>query len=199
MMSFFKKFTNKLTAPAANVQLQLSGYSVALGENLTGNIAIASKEEFDATEIRCEIQCVQQAKVVRYIYDANLRRNVLREVDETATIFSAKPIVNGPIHISQVETKNFPLNINIPTGSQPTYIGIDRKVTWNAKAVVAVDGRPDSTSKIADIQVIPQATQPIIREKEIIQQIVMIPCKFCGTLIDQTVTTCSNCGAKRTL
>lgn len=198
-MSFFKKFTNKLTAPDANIQLQLSGYSVSLGENLTGNISVASKEEFDATEIRCEIQCTQQARVVRYIYDANLRRNVLREVDETATIFSTRPIVNGPIHISQGETKIFPLTINIPAGSQPTYIGIDRKVTWNAKAVVAVDGRPDSTSKITDIQVIPQAPQPVIREKEVIRHIVMIPCKFCGTLMDQTVTTCSNCGAKRTL
>jgi len=199
LTSFFKKFTNKLTAPEANVQLQLSSYCVPLGENLTGNITVASKEEFDATEIRCEVQCVQQAKAVRYIYDAALRRNTLREVDETATIFSIKPILNGPTHISQGEMKNFPLNINIPSGSQPTYVGIDRRVTWNVKGVVAVDGRPDATTKIADIQVIIPAAQPVIREKEIIRQIVMIPCKFCGTLMDQTAITCNNCGAKRTI
>jgi hypothetical protein len=181
------------------VQLQLSSYCVQLGENLTGNITVASKEEFDATEIRCEVQCVQQARAVRYIYDAALRRNTLREVDETATIFSVKPILNGPIHIGQGEMKNFPLNINIPVGSQLTYIGVDRRVTWNVKGVVAVDGRPDVTSKIADIQVIAPVAQPIIREKEIIRQIVMIPCKFCGTLMDQTVITCINCGAKRTI
>lgn len=197
-MSFFKKFTNKLTAPDANVQLQLSNYSVPLGENLTGNITVTSKEDFEATEIRCEVQCVQQAKAVRYIYDANLKSNTLREVDENATIFSARPTVSGATHISQGETKNFPLNVNIPAGSQPTYIAIDRRVTWTAKAVVAVDGRPDATSKIVDIQVIVPAAQPVIREKEIIRQIVMIPCKFCGTLMDQTVVTCSNCGAKRT-
>jgi sporulation-control protein spo0M len=198
-MSFFKKITNKLTAPEAKVQLQLSGYSVPVGENLTGNITIASKEEFDATEIRCEVQCIQQAKAIRYIYDASLKRNTLREVDETATIFSAKPILNGPIHISQGEMRDFPLNINIPAGSQPTYVGVDRRITWNVKGVVAVDGRPDATTKIADIQVITPAAQPVIKEKEIIRQIILIPCKFCGTLMDQTTIMCSNCGAKRTI
>lgn len=62
---FFKKFTNKFSAPEANVQLKLGAYSVALGENLTGTVTLSSREDFDATEVRCEMSCVEQARVIR--------------------------------------------------------------------------------------------------------------------------------------
>ena len=36
------------------------------------------------------------------------------------------------------------------------------------------------------------------KEKEtIIREVVMIPCQYCGGLMDQTATFCSNCGARR--
>lgn len=34
-------------------------------------------------------------------------------------------------------------------------------------------------------------------EKEIIKEIVMIPCAYCGSLTPQTALFCGNCGAKR--
>gem|GEM_PF-818595 len=37
----------------------------------------------------------------------------------------------------------------------------------------------------------------VIREKETIREIVMIPCKYCGTLMSQTATSCPHCGANR--
>lgn len=37
----------------------------------------------------------------------------------------------------------------------------------------------------------------VIREKEIIREIIMIPCKYCGSLMPQTATSCPNCGANR--
>jgi hypothetical protein len=60
-MGFLKKFTNKLTAPEALVQLRLSNYSVVLGENLQGNLNVTSKEDFETTEVRCELACTEQA------------------------------------------------------------------------------------------------------------------------------------------
>jgi len=39
------------------------------------------------------------------------------------------------------------------------------------------------------------SAQPMTVEKEV----VMIPCKYCGALMDDTATVCPNCGAKRTL
>jgi rubrerythrin len=34
--------------------------------------------------------------------------------------------------------------------------------------------------------------------REVIREVVVIPCKYCGTLFPQTVTFCPHCGAKRT-
>jgi hypothetical protein len=35
--------------------------------------------------------------------------------------------------------------------------------------------------------------------REVIREVVMIPCKYCGALFAQTATFCPNCGAKRTV
>jgi hypothetical protein len=197
-MSFFKKFTNKFTAPEANVQLKLGRYSVALGESLDGSVTVSSKEDFESTEVRCEIQCVEQAKVIKQVYDATLKRSVPQEVQDSAVLFAAKPVLSGPTHIDGGETRDFPVSINIPAGGRATYQGIDRRVTWTIKGVVAVDGRPDVVSRLAEVQVTLPAAQPVIREKEIIH-VVMIPCKYCSGLMDQMATVCPNCGAKRTV
>ncbi|MEM2099412.1 MAG: hypothetical protein QXU99_06725 [Candidatus Bathyarchaeia archaeon] len=194
---FLKKLKEKFTAPNANLQLNLGQYSVALGENLTGKIIVNSMEDFDATEVRYEISCVERAKAIRMEYDAQLRRMVPRETEVSSVLFSAKPALSGPTHFANGETREFPFTINIPAGGRPTAQGIDRSVTWTLKSVVAIDGRPDIV-KIADIQVVQPAAQPIIKEKEVVRQVVMIPCKYCGMLMDQLVTECPNCGAKRT-
>ncbi len=198
-MGLFKKFTNKFTAPEAHLQLNFDKFSVGLGENLTGTLTVSSKEDFDVTEVRCELQCVEQAKTIKQVYDAELKRTVPREVTGSAVLFAAKPVLSGPMHMHNGETRNFPVTMNIPAGGRSTYKSIDQRVTWTVKGVVAVDGRPDATSGTAEIQVTPPATQPVIREKEIVREVVMIPCKYCQSLMDQTLTACPNCGAKRTV
>ena len=195
---FFKKFTNKFTSPEANVQLKLGAYSIALGENLTGTVTVSSREDFEATEVRCEMSCVEQARVIRQVYDSELKRTLPREVKESSELFSARPVVSGPTHLANGETRDFQLSVNIPAGGRATVHGINQSVTWTIKAVVAVDGRPDVVSKIQELQVVQPSAQPVVKEKEVVRQVVMIPCKYCGMLMDQLVTECPNCGAKRT-
>ena len=38
----------------------------------------------------------------------------------------------------------------------------------------------------------------IIKEKEIIKEVVMVPCEYCRCLMSQTTSFCPNCGARRT-
>ena len=102
------------------------------------------------------------------------------------------------MHLANGETRDFTVSVNIPAGGRATVQGMDRSITWSIKGVVAVDGRPDVTSKVASLQVVQPSAQPVIKEKEIVHQVVMIPCKYCGMLMDQLVTVCPNCGAKRT-
>jgi hypothetical protein len=200
-MGFLKKFTNKLTAPDAIVQLRFTNYSIVLGDNLAGTLNVASKEDFDTTEVRCEIACIEQAKVIREIYDAALKRSIPRVVDESMIIYSAKPALSGPTHFTNGENRSIPISINIPAGSRPTYAGVDRRVTWTIKGVLSIDGRPDRTTETSEIQVIAPTvqTQTASVQKEVIRTVVMIPCKYCQALMDQTVTICPNCGAKRTI
>jgi sporulation-control protein spo0M len=200
-MGFFKKFTNKLTAPEASVQIVLSNYSVSLGENLQGNLNVTSKEDFETTEVRCELACTEQAKVIREVYDAALKRSIPRVVDESVVIYCAKPTLSGPTHFTNGENRNIPINFNIPAGAKPTYTGVDRRITWTIKGVLAVDGRPDRTTETCEIQVIAPTvqTQAVTLQKEVIRTVVMIPCRYCQGLMDQTLTVCPNCGAKRTI
>ncbi len=37
-----------------------------------------------------------------------------------------------------------------------------------------------------------------IETREVIREVVVIPCKYCGTLFSQTATFCPHCGARRT-
>jgi hypothetical protein len=197
-MSFLKKLKDKVTVPNAKVSLQFTRYSFGLGEDAECTLSAASDEEFDADEIRCEIQCVEDAKKVRYVNDPATNRQVLKEVQESATLYSAKPTINGPMHITKGFQQTFPCKINIPAGGRPTYKSIDSKITWTVKGVIAVKGRPDITSPMVEVQVTQPSAAPVIKEKEVIREVVMIPCKYCGALMPQTDTACPNCGAKRT-
>lgn len=35
----------------------------------------------------------------------------------------------------------------------------------------------------------------VVHEREVIREVVRIPCRFCGTLVDQLAAKCSSCGA----
>lgn len=37
----------------------------------------------------------------------------------------------------------------------------------------------------------------VIKEKEVVKEVVMIPCQYCGTLMPQIASSCPNCGARR--
>jgi hypothetical protein len=94
--------------------------------------------------------------------------------------------------------QDFPFSINLPVSRSATCRSLGRKVTWTIKDVIAVDGRPDVTSRITEIQVAPPSASPLIREREILREVVMIPCKCCGTLMPQTETVCHT-AAQRTV
>jgi len=153
-MGFFKKLTGRFTEPKASVSLTIPKSTFELGEDLKGAIIVSSQEEFDATELRAELRCVEKKK---------------RE-------------------------KSF--SVNIPAGGRESYDSVDGGVTWSIKGVIAIDGRPDVTTETMELQVVRPAAAPTV-VKEIVKEVVMIPCEYCGTLMPQTATACPNCGATR--
>jgi hypothetical protein len=206
-MGFFKKLKDKVTAPKATVFLKLNKNSFNLGEKLEGALSVTSEEEIDATEIRAELRCEEKKKTTRYDTETvtlsggrTITRPVMREEWVTETLFSENPQGAGPTHLSVGYKGEFPFSTNIPAGGQGNYSGADRSVTWSIKGVIGVKGRPDVTSSLTSIQVVAAsvaAAGPIVTEKIVEREIVMIPCQYCGTLFPQTATSCPNCGAKR--
>ena len=195
-MSFFKKFKGRFTKPKSNVSLTIPKSTFELGEDLKGAIVVSSQEEFDATEVRAELRCVEKKKREKTEYDERQKRNVRRVYWDTATLHSANPRASGALHLTPGFNKTFPFNVNIPAGGRESFDSVDGGVTWSIKGVVAIDGRPDVTSETMELQVIRPAAAPTV-VKEIVKEVVMIPCEYCGTLFPQTATSCPNCGAAR--
>ena len=189
-MGFFKRFKK----PEASVSLAIPKSTVELGEDLKGAITVSCDDEFDATEVRAELRCVEKRRREKWVYDERRRRNVRRVYWDLATLHSADPKAGGKVHLVPGFKKTFPVKVNIPAGGRESFDGLDANVSWNIKGVVAIDGRPDVTSETMELQVIRSAAGPgAVKEKEI----AMVPCEYCGSLMPETATSCPNCGAPR--
>ena len=200
-MGFFKKLHDKVTAPDCSIELKLNNWTVSLGENLQGSLEVHSRENFDSTEVRCVIECTETAKIIKYEYDPSLKRSLPRVATESSIVFVATPVLSGLTKFNNGENRAFPINFSLPLGGKLSYQGIDNRIVWTIKGIVAVDGRPDVTTSSNEFQVLqlPQSTTGQQVVKEVVHEVVKIPCRYCQTLFNQLDTACPNCGAKRTV
>ncbi|MEM1558053.1 MAG: hypothetical protein QXR44_04545 [Thermoproteota archaeon] len=191
-MSIFRKLKDRVTPPEARLTIELKKPFFVLGDNIEGVLQVESQEEFDCTEIRCELECVERVRRIRRVYDTNLKREIEQQVWESAVLFSIRPQLVGAMHIPEGFIQSFPFKISIPPGAQPSFKSLDRIVVWNLKGVIAVEGRPDATSKTVELQVAhpSQVPQPTFS---------MFVCKYCGTVYPESEIKCPNCGAPHML
>lgn len=187
-MGFLKRFTK----PKANVLLTISRKTIGLGEDSTATITVSSREEFDASEARAELLCIERRRRERWVYNEKQKRKVRRVYWDVATLHSAYLKASGKIHIVPGFKKTFSITVNIPAGGRESFDGLDANVHWSIKGVVAIKGRPDVTSETHELQVVKSTATTTAKEKDI-----MIPCEYCGSLNPQAATSCSNCGAPR--
>jgi len=189
----FLGFLSRFKTPKATVTLKTQTDHVELGDNLENVITVVSQEEFDATEIRAELRCIEKRRKERWIYNERLKRNIRQVYWDQATLHSSDPIACGQIHIVPGFQKDFPIVLSIPIAGRESFDGMDANITWFVKGVVAVDNRPDITSQTIEVQVIRASAVSKTQEKEI----VMIPCVYCESLMPQTASFCPKCGAPR--
>lgn len=186
-LGFFKMFKK----PKTEVKLELVKKTMTLGASTSGTIIISAKEEFDATEVRAELRCIEKIRRERWVYNERLRRNVRHVYWDSATLLSDDLVASGQLHIVPGFKKTFPLKVNIPASGRETLDGIDSNVSWFIKGVVGVDDRPDATSDTIELQVIRAASLPAKEEVE------MVPCEYCRSLMPSTSSSCPICGAPR--
>ena len=188
-MGFFKRFKK----PKSTISLKIPTDHTELGETLKGTIAVTSQEEFDSTEIRAELRCIERCRKERWVFNKRLGRNERQVYWDQATLHSFDPKVNGQIHIVPGFKKEFPLIFTIPIAGRESYDGLDTNVTWQIKGIVAVDNRPDVTGKTLELQVI----RPTAGSKTKAEKTVMVSCEYCESLMENTTSACPNCGAPR--
>jgi len=177
--------------PKISVKLELKKTSLALGSKTVATITVSSKEEFDATEIRAELRCVEKVRRERWVYNQRLRRNIRHEYWDSAYLVSEDLKASGSMHIVPGFKKKLKISIQIPVSGRETLDGIDRNVSWFIKGVVAVDDRPDAVSETTELQVFrPSGT--LVKE-----EVEMVPCEYCQALIPVTSSACPICGAPR--
>ena len=114
-----------------------------------------------------------------------------QEVWESAVLFSSKPQLSGPTHLSEGVALSFPFSVPLPPHLPPSMRTLDRRAEWSLKGVAAVRGRPDAASKTLEL---------VVAQRELAQQPqpATVTCKRCGAVYPQSLDRCPNCGAPRT-
>ena len=186
-MGFFKMFKK----PKTSVKLKIPKNTFSLGSNIDATITVSAKEEFDATEVRAELRCIEKVRRERWVYNQRLRRNIRHVYWDTETLLSEDLNASKKIHIVPGFKKTFPITIHIPGSGRETLDGVDNNVTWFLKGVVAVDGRPDATSETFELQIIRATAATAKAEAR------MVPCEYCKALMPETSSACPICGAPR--
>ncbi len=205
-MGFFKRMRKAVTKPKADVSLKLNKSTCVLGENLEGILSVTPKEEIEVSEVRAELEATEKRKKGRYVAETTTSpdgsketKQVWKEQWETATFYTARPQISGPIHLSTGIAKDFSFSMIIPASGQPSLMSMDNSVTWSLRAIVGIEGRPDIVTPTLDVQVIRPLDPPmIIKEKLVEREVVMIQCRYCGALMQYTAISCPHCGARRT-
>ena len=188
-MGFFKRFKT----PKSIISLKIPATHAELGDTINGTITVTSQEEFDSTEIRAELRCIERCRKERWVFNKRLGSNERQVYWDQATLHSFDPKASGQIHIVPGFKKEFPIVFTIPIAGRESYDGLDTNVTWRVKGVVAVDNRPDVTSKTLELQVIKPTTGKTTQE----EKTVMVSCEYCESIMKNTESFCPNCGAPR--
>ena len=218
-MGLFQRFTR----PRANLRLTTEKTEYTLGEELKGNIGVKSEEEFDIEEIMVSLICVESIKkTVGYhrtsVQASKPRKSTMslpdmpglegdedeeseekeseywereEEWDQASLHRECLKICSG-IHAGVGFTKEFPFVFKLPSTGRETYHSVDKNVRWVISTTMRIKGRRHMTKEFEFL-----VARPATSSKEIIREVVLIPCAYCGGLMPQTSTFCPNCGARR--
>jgi hypothetical protein len=187
-LSFFKR----LVPLHADMEVDLESLSVEQGRPFKGNARLTSKEDFNVEESHLEIRVTESWEEPAWERDSNgnerqvMKRNEAVRYSQNVPISQAFEMHNGDL-------KEFPLEVTIPICSPTRYGG---SITYAIKAVANVKGRPDVTKTINPMVVPSTGTATVVQA-----QVIKIPCKYCGTLVEFTSssTKCPSCGAPLTI
>ena len=153
-MGFFKKITGALHAPEANISVNIGQMAFMLGQEIIGSIQVAASEEFDATELRVELEDYEQSKAYYRVPRPN-QPDITGTAEEGNKLYTGKVTVSGPLHLTKRFTGEYNFRIPVPVNASTTYSGRNASNRWSIKGVIGVSGRPDVNSHEIEVMIVP--------------------------------------------
>lgn len=149
-MGLFKRFK----APKATISITLDKATFNQKELMTGTISVTSSDEFEADEIRIEIEVTEETRATGTpVQRFGTGERKIVTVQQSANLHKEKTTVAGRMKITKGFKEGFPFSIPIPSGVPPTYHGRNANNTWRLKGVIAVKGRPDVTGHPTEVTI----------------------------------------------
>jgi hypothetical protein len=153
-MGFLRKITGALHAPEANISVSIDRMAFTLGQEITGSIQVTANEEFDAVELRIELEDFEQSRAFYRISRPN-QPHITGTAEEGNKLYTGKATVSGSLHITKGFTGEYNFRIPIPANVSTTYSGKNASNKWSIKGVIGVSGRPDVNSHEIEVIVVP--------------------------------------------
>lgn len=205
-LGFFKSFTRS----KAQLSLSLDKNQFFFGEEIKGTINLKSEEDFEVEQINVLLYCKESVKKFRLAektvwvrkdaYDFEPKKKTVPQEEEYldyATLYSDNVQVCSSLFVNASFNKDFPFVLKLPLTGRETYHSVDNNVSWSINALMKVRGRRGLLSRGGGEILVSKSTISSSSTKEIIREVVLIKCAYCGGLMPQTAIFCPNCGARR--
>ncbi len=199
-MGILKGF-NKLFAPApqARLSLILSKNELQLGDEINGSLNISSQEEVDVDEIYVSLRCIETVTKVKRYQESDDGQLVWKEkeYDDSKILFSAGSKIMTQVHLPIGYQSKFPFSLKIPAVGRETYHSVDSNLRWLINAFMNSKNRKTLRAHGNGEILVAKPIVSVIPPKEVVREVVLIPCAYCSGLMPQTSIFCPNCGARR--
>lgn len=199
-MPLFKKREPSLPLPELKMSPLVNKTELCLGDEIKGQLEVKSGTEIDIEEIWLELRCIEsKKKISRYqeVIDDDLvwQEEEYWDEDNIYNDSFSHLSLSRNIHANVGFDKKFPFMVKIPSYGRETYHSVDHTVKWSLNYYMAVRGYkiPFRSKGGGEIFVI----KPPVSDKEVVREVVLIPCAYCSGLMPQTSIFCPNCGARR--
>jgi hypothetical protein len=195
---FWKTVKDKFTIPKVDVWIKTQSTEVQTGDELKGEVCFIPHEEFDLEKLSICLSCSETVKRMRRVHNEKTGRTEEKEYENHEELCSVNADILGPTHISPSSMSPcYPFAFRIPSVARATYHSVDRTVEWSLRPTMKFRGRQNKIIRSSEIFVAKKRESREPATKEIVKEVVLIPCSYCGSLMPQTSIFCPNCGARR--
>jgi hypothetical protein len=183
-MRFFGRFTR----PKATLRLEMAKDEFFLGEEMRGDARLKSDEEFDIERLSVRLSCYEHVRRSKVCEDGSTQ-----EFWDSERLYLLERLyLTPPFHVNSGFDSKYAFVFRIPASGRESYSSYGKKIEWVIVSCIAGKKRKEIVQ--AHKILVAKPTESV---KEVIKEVVMVPCPYCGGLMPNTALFCPNCGAKK--